>query len=147
MGLDMYLRAERYLSPYNDESKEISENVALIVGANPSFNVQTVTLEAGYWRKANQIHKWFVDNVQEGNDDCGDHHVSRDQLVELKELCEKILANKTLAEQLLPTQSGFFFGGTEYDDYYFEDLTLTIQIIDRALTLSDDWDFEYHSSW
>ena len=24
------------------------------------------------WRKANAIHKWFVDNVQDGVDDCGD---------------------------------------------------------------------------
>lgn len=22
-------------------------------------------IEVGYWRKANHIHKWFVDNVQE----------------------------------------------------------------------------------
>jgi hypothetical protein len=46
--------------------------------------------EVCYWRKANQIHKWFVDNVQGGVDDCGEYLVTEDELDELRELCKKL---------------------------------------------------------
>jgi hypothetical protein len=88
--------------------------------------------EVFYWRKSNHFHKWFVDNCQNENDDCGTYPVSWEQLQELLDIINKILycefkdnkknilsaLDKTqieLAEELLPTQSGFFFGGTEYD--------------------------------
>ena len=41
-----------------------------------------------YWRKANAIHKWFVENVQEGVDDCGEYEVTVEQLTELRDLCK-----------------------------------------------------------
>lgn len=147
MGLDMYLRAERHLPSYNGEGKELSENISLLVGLPSGMSVNNVTVEVGYWRKSNQIHKWFVDNVQEGNDDCGDYYVSREQLVELKVLCQTVLANREKAEELLPAQSGFFFGSTDYDQWYFQELENTISTIDGALALPNEWDFEYHSSW
>jgi len=63
-------------------------------------------------------------------------------------LCKRVIENKDLAAIHLPTESGFFFGSTEYDDWYYQDLTETIEIIDKALTLDQSqWDFEYHSSW
>lgn len=40
-------------------------------------------LEIGYWGKANQIHNWFVENIQGGIDDCGDYPVTISQLDEL----------------------------------------------------------------
>ncbi len=66
-----------------------------------------------------------------------------------KETFEEIdvLADTKEIEELLPTTSGFFFGATNYDEYYFNDLELTIEIIDKCLKLSENWDFEYHSSW
>jgi hypothetical protein len=36
--------------------------------------------------------------------------------------CERVLKNHKLANELLPTQSGFFFGGTDYDGWYFNDV-------------------------
>ncbi len=47
--------------------------------------------EVGYWRKANQIHRWFVSNVQGGKDDCGEYAVPRAKLMELKVICETVL--------------------------------------------------------
>ena len=50
----------------------------------------------------------------------------------------------------LATQSGFFFGGTDYDEWYFQGLKDTITIIDRCEKLSEEnasWYFEYNSSW
>jgi hypothetical protein len=147
MGLDMYLNAERYLWGHEDGDKQISENIGQLVGLPTDGKVKTITVEAGYWRKSNQIHNWFVANVQEGKDECQEAYVSREQLTELREVCQKVLDDNELAEKLLPTASGFFFGGTEYDHWYFNDLEETIKIIDNALAMPEQWDFNYRSSW
>lgn len=147
MGLDMYLNAERYLWSHEEGDKQISENIGQLIGLPTDGKVKTITVEAGYWRKSNQIHNWFVANVQEGKDECQESYVSREQLKELREVCQKVLDNNELAKQLLPTTSGFFFGGTEYDQWYFNDLEETINIIDNALAMPEQWDFNYRSSW
>ena len=186
----MYLSAQRHLynSAWKSESeKKESEEVQLNEKIRSLFpemfktdnlNYITISFEVGYWRKANQIHKWFVEECQEGNDDCKDYWVSRDQLKELLELCKEVLkesklvdgsvgngykiekgkkipileAGKTIensstAQCLLPTQSGFFFGSEDYDEYYIRDVERTVEIIERCLKLPEEWDFEYHSSW
>lgn len=105
--------------------------------------------KVGYWRKANQIHAWFVDNVQNGTDDCGYYPVTKDQLLKLKRSCELVSNNIEHAETLLPTRSGFFFGSTDYDDWYKQNLEETKQIIDKVLN-ETDFDNEvivYSSSW
>lgn len=145
MGLDMYLKAERYLSEFNSEDRELIDNIGTLLGG--LANVKTIGVEAGYWRKANQIHKWFVDNVQNGKDECQKEYVSRDQLQALRDLCVQVIANPDQAEKLLPSESGFFFGGTSYDEGYFSDLEDTIKIIDAALIMPDNWDFYYQSCW
>jgi len=154
MGLDMYLNASRYLSSFNEEEKRISQAISQVIGIEPEsedFNafgrVKNVTFEAGYWRKANAIHKWFVDNVQEGKDECQEAYVEREQLKELRDLCQEVLDHPRTAAKKLPTQSGFFFGATTYDADYKSDLRDTIKIIDKALALPEDWEFHYRSSW
>jgi hypothetical protein len=147
MGLDMYLNAERYLWSHVDVDTTLSENIGQLVGLPADGRIKTITVEAGYWRKANQIHNWFVANVQEGKDECQESHVSREQLKELREVCQKVLDNNELAEQLLPTKEGFFFGGKDYDQWYFDDLKETIEVIDIALAMPEQWDFNYRSSW
>jgi len=146
----MYLHAKRYLWPWQDGSddKTIADEVQKIAKISEDFEVKEIVIKAGYWRKANQIHRWFVQNVQDGKDDCGTYYVSRQCLIDLRDLCKKVSENKELAPTELPTESGFFFGNTEYDDWYYQDLAETIEIIDKALTLDQhQWDFEYHSSW
>jgi hypothetical protein len=149
MGLDMYLNAKRYLWSWNDESedKTIAKGIQTVANIPDDFEVQEIKIKAGYWRKANQIHKWFVENVQSGTDDCGYYDVSRQDLIDLKEICSTVIANKELASTTLPTESGFFFGATEYDDWYYNDLSETVEMLDKALNLGKEWDFEYHSSW
>jgi hypothetical protein len=148
MGLDMYLKGKRYISSYfNEGDSEKAAKIAELFPEVSGLEIKEVMVEAGYWRKANAIHKWFVDNVQEGEDDCGNYYVGREQLAELRELCQKVLADRSLAAEMLPPQSGFFFGGTDIDDWYFRDLEQTVKIIDNALTMPESWDFEYTSSW
>lgn len=148
MGLDMYLNAERYLWDFGENNdRELANNIGQLVGIPLDRKVKTITVEAGYWRKSNHIHNWFVQNVQEGKDECQEAYVSRDHLKELREVCQKVLDNRNLAPDLLPTASGFFFGSNEYDDWYFSDIEDTIKIIDDALAMPDQWDFNYRSSW
>jgi len=144
MGLDQFLNARRFMW-YDEE--ELKNQVSAPFNLPVGMEAKEVVVEAAYWRKSNHIHKWFVDNVQEGKDDCGNYYVSRDDLTNLKETCLKILEDHSLAAQLLPTQSGFFFGGTAYDDWYFADVKSTVDMIDRALSFDNKWSFEYRSSW
>lgn len=105
-----------------------------------------LSMEVAYWRKHNAIHKWFVDNVQDGVEDCRMYVVSRQQLLELVSLCRKALKSSSPWE-ILPTVDGFFFGGTEYDKYYMDGLESTIAQVEKALELPDSWVFIYNSSW
>lgn len=155
MGLDMYLNAKRYISKHFNEGdaavaaaiqKQFPE-LAGKVGRWDNNPVKEVTIEAGYWRKANQIHKWFVENVQEGEDDCRPYYVGREDLEKLRALCQQVLDFRHLAVDKLPPQEGFFFGSTDVDEYYWQDLEATIQIIDECLALPKEWDFEYRASW
>jgi len=108
-----------------------------------------VKFEVGYWRKANHIHTWFVKNVQDGEDKCDSYPVSKKQLLELKKQCLIVIKDKKKSDEILPTSEGFFFGGTEYDEFYFEELQRTAEMIDRCLNFDkdDEWGFEYRSSW
>ena len=103
--------------------------------------------DVGYWRKANQIHGWFVHNVQNGEDDCKAYPVNKEQLLELKKQCEKVLINKDNAADILPPTPGFFFGSYQIDDLYFDDLRQTIDIV-TAIEFTENFDdIYYQSSW
>jgi len=171
MGLDMYLTAYYYISVYNGE--EIIVNGLEIPKGT---RLTQVGIEIGYWRKANAIHAWFVDNVQEGIDECQTSWVDQGEIENLLTLCktvinsmkfeeiekpignhdsdiapitkkEKTILDYGLARELLPTRSGFFFGDTLYDYYYYEQLEYTVKVCETALNLSDGWAIQYHSSW
>ena len=146
MGLDMFLYAERYLSEYEPEDIELRKQIQRLL---PEMgNVKTVCSEVGYWRKANQIHNWFVTNVQGGNDDCGRYYVGEDQLRELLGVVEQVLADRSLAAELLPNTAGFFFGSQDYDDWYFQDLEHTRKVLYEVLDMDrSKLDIVYRSSW
>ena len=148
MGLDMYLTAKRYVSDYNDSDKVLStELMRHFPELTESQTIQEVSVRVGYWRKANAIHKWFVNNVQDGRDDCGNYLVPRERLQELRDTCERVLAFRELATAQLPPASGFFFGSDEINEWYYRDLEETIKIINACQALPVDWDIEYQSSW
>lgn len=148
MGLDMYLTAKRYVSDYNDQDKVISTEIMRhFPELTNEQTVQYVTVRVGYWRKANAIHRWFVDHVQDGKDNCHSYPVPRELLQELRDTCERVLAFRELATAQLPPARGFFFGATELDEWYYRDLEETMRIIDAVMALPVDWDIEYQSSW
>jgi len=151
MGLDMYLTKKTYIGAYWEhrdikgivEIDEKGERIPI------QFNrISYIEERVGYWRKANAIHKWFVDNCQEGIDDCREAYVSFDQLIELLDTCRQVKNNHDLVYSLLPYQEGFFFGSTDYDDWYWKDIDDTIEILENVIaepTLKSS--FYYQASW
>lgn len=105
--------------------------------------------DIAYWRKANAIHQWFVNNVQNAEDDCKPYRASTKQLKKLLELCKQVLKEPDKAPELLPTQDGFLFGSTEYDARYFQSLDYTVDVLEAELKEHDDQsqEYEYQSSW
>ena len=159
MGLDMYLRAEKYFSGYDlNGNKKVADLGSYIVYLSElsslidpeSFGI-TVNVTVAHWRKANQIHCWFVNNAQDGIDDCKSYCVSKDQLEHLLKICTDILSyrDKATAKTLLPTMEGFFFGSEDYDEYYFDDLRSTVDQLTRVLNNqeAENVTFYYESSW
>lgn len=145
MGLDMYLNAKRFL--WHNEN-ELADTVSNAFPELGEARVKEVTAELMYWRKANAIHKWFVDNVQDGRDECQESWVSREQLEQLLAVIEEVLADKKKAGELLPPSAGFFFGSTEVDDWYWEDLERTRDGLRDLLARNlKGWDIYYHASW
>jgi hypothetical protein len=151
MGLDMYLLAKRYISPYDPADAELTKLAKAINFGDDTMEVREVTFEAMYWRKANAIHRWFVDNIQDGVDNCAEYYVDIKYLTELRDLCKRVLEDPEKAMELLPPKSGFFFGSAVIDEFFIDDLTNTVERFDYFLDLPEVKDhkisFYYHSSW
>lgn len=111
-----------------------------------------IDYKVGYWRKANAIHKWFVDNCAEGVDNCKDVYVSREKAERLLELCDLVLENPKEANEELPVEKGFFFGSQEYDEWYFKDIKYTKDLLQKVLAFLDKdeegiYEILYCASW
>lgn len=87
-----------------------------------------------YFRKVNFLFYYF-DQIIKTMHDKWFAFVTPENVDDIIDRCERILAAKKgnewldegetveeFAASLLPTQSGFFFGSTEYDDWYFSDV-------------------------
>ena len=144
----MYLSARRSLSVWQPDEKQLK--AAIDAALNTELGtVSHVTIDVGYWRKANAIHNWFVKTVQDGVDECQEYTVSLEQLTELLAIVNMVIDDPTLAGEILPPREGFFFGSTTVDDWYNEYLVHTKEILEKILDNPDskNWEFFYQSSW
>lgn len=132
--------------------------------------------EIGYWRKANMVHKWFADNcgaddceyypvsraqMEKLLETCKtvlENTVLADGMVKSGEVWSdgkwkpimeegKFILDSSVAKELLPTCSGFFFGNTDYNQWYVRDVENTVEIVGNALNDYDDAEFYYYPSW
>lgn len=155
MGLDMYLYANKYISKAEWRGEEASkqfDEIVKIMQADEFIRKDlpsgSVNFQVAYWRKANQIHKWFVDNVQDGEDNCREYSVDREQLQKLLDTCHKVKADASLADEYLPPSEGFFFGSNAIDEWYWQDIDSTIEMLTDTLAHTpEDYGFTYQSSW
>lgn len=153
MGLDMYLYKKTYVGAHykHNQAKGV---VDITVGEeNCRIPVQLDRINSidelfGYWRKANAIHKWFIEKCADGVDECQRIDISREKMCELLSVVETVIANPEKAQELLPVGSGFFFGSDQYDTWYFKDLEATKEILDTALESGERYGyFYYQASW
>ena len=161
MGLDInfaktkrteWERFQKNLATY--ESLPVEEQTE---GNNPYDNLESE--EIGYFRKVNFLMSFFD---YTGN--CEYKEIPKDRLEELRLRCIEIgrmkpvrtevskypsgglLSTKIYSEadqercdELLPTQPGFFFGNTDYNEWYFDDVKEVLVWVDGVLNdLADD---------
>jgi len=143
MGLDMYLRGEKFV--WGCEQGRAKED---------GFEVARRELELGYWRKHPNLHGFIVDTFADGVDECQEISLGKD---ELKLIIDTIRAGK-LREK---TRTGFFFGtsyfpgekteeGKSYDDELDEN---AVKVFENALAWLTAEDEEcsrtvhYRASW
>ena len=105
--------------------------------------------EVAYWRKFNALHKWFVTHLQAGVDDCQrSRKITLDDAEALLYILKEISKNPVVAEGLMPTVTGFFFGATNYDEYFMEDVKHSIPVIEDLIDKIKYGDsLYYQSSW
>lgn len=132
MGLDMYL----YGTVIDTDS---------IVDYQPTKGEWFLL---GYWRKANHIQKWFRDRYIKNGDPFAIYPVEKEDLEQLLKIC--ILLQDTHDEELAlailpPDNFGCCFGLGYIDDWYWEDIDGTIEILNYAL--ADHYRYYYHASW
>ena len=160
MGLDMYLEVRKFVPAHNykvvdgDYSKEYHKEYVDILEASGMKSLAAVdsvglsiTETAIYWRKVNSIHNWFIEKVAKGVDECQPIYVSREQLELLLETVTEAIDTKNA--ELLPPASGFFFGSTDVDEWYWNDLKYTQVELKTILdkTKNEDISFIYQASW
>tara|TARA_R100001440_G_scaffold3729_2_gene8810 strand:- start:8628 stop:9092 length:465 start_codon:yes stop_codon:yes gene_type:complete len=154
MGLDMYLNSKMYVKNWEHTPAESRTKITCTINKKrvDTKKVMYLEFEVAYWRKDNHIHRWFVENVQDGVDNCQSHHVPHKKLKELVKLCGRLSKlyredeKEALkyAKEILPTQEGFFFGDTGYDEYYWGSLEETLVMLSD---IDEDLEYYYQSSW
>ena len=87
--------------------------------------------EVAYFRKVNFLLPFF-----EYYEDCSRLEIDDYKIDELLVKCKQVLEDHSLAETLLPTQGGFCFGNTEYNDWYFEDVK---EVYDKFSEIAEDF--------
>jgi hypothetical protein len=165
MGLDMYLSARKHVNkidwqkldrdldtPYSAATFPQWNDVVEAAGMSHLVDKEDIygvdiSVNVAYWRKVNSVHKWFVDNVQDGEDNCQEYYVSHSQLKELLATAQQALFKKDPSE--LPPSAGFFFGSYDIDEYYWHGIKDTIKQLKRLTELPDfeQLSFYYQSSW
>jgi hypothetical protein len=95
MGLDMYLTKKTYVENWPHMSYEEKYEIIIKKGGEINKDIQperiTYIIEnIAYWRKANAIHKWFVDNIQDGVDDCKEYYININDIKKLIDVCKQV---------------------------------------------------------
>lgn len=92
-----------------------------------------VSREDMYYRKVNCLYAYFNDRLED--EQC---LVTKADVEDIIDRAKNVLLahDEETSAQLLPTQSGFFFGSTEYDEYYYDDIADVYKDFTKYL---EDW--------
>ena len=145
MGLDMYLRGDKFISQY-DHSQQAPEGGSLEVKRPviDGFEVTSYNLDIGYWRKFAPLHQYIVKVFANDVDECQQIDLSADDLRRIA---------TALRDGGLPDNEdcgGFFFGDPEFWDEDRADGEKHAQVFDKAAEWveSNSWNsVTYQASW
>jgi len=119
MGLDMSIYKKKHVSDNWDEIHKATK-----AGEKaPKLRHEIVETEMLYLRKANAIHRYIVDKFGDGEDNCQEIWLTIDNLKELKELCDKVVAKSKLATTILN-------GGNGYESRVKDELVAVLEKVD-----------------
>lgn len=90
------------------------------MGLDIFFN-KVKTNQLNYFRKVNFLVKFFKTKGMDVENQ-RPFWVDKEDCEELLSLCNQVLSDHSKASELLPTMPGFFFGSTDYDTFYFDDV-------------------------
>jgi hypothetical protein len=113
-------------------------------------------IKLAYFKKFNALHKWAINScvyLEEDSeeDNCVPLYLTIEKLKQLKDICNRVLADHSLAKDEFPTCNEFLFDSQEYDKYYFSDvLNLYNNLIiiinhHEQLDNPDDWQYFYYA--
>lgn len=97
------------------------------------------------WSKTGMIHRWFNRYLKESGRTSADiinmkrYEIPLEALRELRDVCERVVADNSKAKELLPVTScgivlkGSGSDGDEYDDIYFMKVELALENLNELL--------------
>lgn len=171
MGLDMYLYAEKYESKYRNKTLSYPKELEELSRSINTYSIasKTTTYKIGYWRKFNALHNYIINHFANGRDECQRVYLLEEEIKEILNILKKveesfktakikeekdgyIIYENPIAEKLLPTKDGFFFGSLDYDDFYLDYVKRSIKIFEEVLKLLEErpeegYDIYYQASW
>lgn len=126
-----------------DKAKTIKDVEAWFKGINWEWFRKP---KAAYFRKVNSIYAYFADRLED--EMCV---VNKSDILDIMAKAIKVLEahDEETSKELLPTQGGFFFGSTDYDDWYYHDMiTILNEFGKLLLNWTDDDDIVFvYMSW
>ena len=100
------------------------------------------------FRKRNWLMPFVENAIGHEVENCVEYELSKEMMLDLLDRIDKVLADHDLADELLQTQAGFFYGSTQYDDWYFEDLRdAKDQLEEDVKSMDDDENAIFWSWW
>ena len=172
-----YVKNWNHMSPEERHKITIKKGNKVRKDIKPE-RVSYIVEEVGYWRKFNALHNRFVQDCADGVDDCKEMLVPKEtmeqilnDLKEIKVSLDKspkkkvqvevgwsggekmydeieVYEDTSVVEDLLPPTPGFFFGSTEVDKYFYQEVCNTIELFEELLTENEGaGDFHYEASW
>jgi|TARA_Y100000015_G_C2349628_1_gene69952 hypothetical protein len=145
MGLDMYLRGEKFVSKY-DHSQQAPEGGSLEVKRPviDGFEVSEYILDMGYWRKFAPLHKYIVKVFANDVDECQPIHLTN---LDCRRIAEALRHDNLPANE---DCGGFFFGNPEFWDEDRANGEEHAKVFDKAAEWveSNSWNtVTYQASW
>tara|TARA_R100000951_G_scaffold16512_2_gene13010 strand:- start:2169 stop:2582 length:414 start_codon:yes stop_codon:yes gene_type:complete len=137
MGLDMYLTGDRYAPSHGDNERDIVDG----------YEVESVRLKLGYWRKHCALHNFIVDRFADGEDNCLPIELSAEKLREIA---------KAVEDGKLVDPDAFSADGMDHYKSVYEyhrepeQVRETVDMLRNAAKWVDggDWNtVEYQASW